>query len=328
MISSNIHKLARSITAKRSIYYHRTDVKNLRRILKEGLLPAGYKGLKLKYNNEIETGGNRSVKTFGGVYLSKMPEIFFTEEGIIIIKVSIEAGSPGVLLDEDMIYDMFEDINFGNWRSVFPQLKNKVQYFNSEDPNSYQNVIDVLDTYDFSNIIKEFKKETSKFDSDWSRDTAKKDIALERVAKALVMHLLESLYEGNVEIHELKPESLKNTYEEWKESVTEFSKLFPKTTSKSDMNIRFPNPITYKGKNRILSISKLFNTMINDYTPLKVVQNFYGDSQLEYNIGNINSSSIMVCDQYKRVQKLNLAGRLSRYEDTTIQKLKDQGYTF
>jgi hypothetical protein len=219
--------------------------------LKEGLLPAGYKGLPLNFTDEISMGGERATKTFGGVYLSRnLQDTLNLYEGeSVIIKVVIETESPGVLLDEDEIHEIFENMNYSRANHIFSYLKK--ERFNITSIEQARKI--VADT-DFWDLLYLFKKSFNEkniprdFIVDWDKDKKIKDKAILRVIRALTLHILDSnLYSRGL--------SRGTTYREWKNSVTDLSKIL-KVTPQSGLNIRFPNPITYRGKNRILGIIK------------------------------------------------------------------------
>jgi hypothetical protein len=108
-----------------------------------------------------------------------------------------------------------------------------------------------------------------------------------------MIHLLEAAYRN--QYGDKPPDLLRNTYRLWKNAVDKFLSLLKETTSQSDMNIRFPNPITYRGKNRILAVYLLYaeyiyNRQNNKKSDLSIigVDFSYGYSQ-------------NVVDRYKKI---------------------------
>lgn len=107
---------ARYMEAKRQLWWHGTSGKNLRSILKQGLIPTG----DLVFDVEIDPdrSGGRSLKTFGGIYFSSQWYTAYSSSGTanrksvgvrsgptglsrVIIGATLDNRSPGIMLDED-----------------------------------------------------------------------------------------------------------------------------------------------------------------------------------------------------------------------------------
>ncbi len=104
--------------AKRQLWWHGTSGKNLRSILKQGLIPTG----DLVFDVEVDPdrAGGRSIKTFGGIYFSSQWFTAYSSASTanravagvrsgptpyskVIIGATIDNRSPGILLDEDQM---------------------------------------------------------------------------------------------------------------------------------------------------------------------------------------------------------------------------------
>jgi|SaaInlV_165m_DNA_1040744.scaffolds.fasta_scaffold03031_4 hypothetical protein len=107
---------ARYLEAKRQLWWHGTSGKNLRSVLKQGLIPTG----DLVFDVEVDPdrAGGRSIKTFGGIYFSSQWFTAYSSAGganrksfgvisgptpysRVIIGATLDNRSPGIMLDED-----------------------------------------------------------------------------------------------------------------------------------------------------------------------------------------------------------------------------------
>ena len=104
---------ARHLIAVRKLWWHGTSPKNIRSILKQGLLPSG---TDLVFTDEGGKGDqSRSIKTFGGVYLtdnwgtaeSAGVQASPDKKRYAMVGVTFETRSPKTIADED---DVIPDV--------------------------------------------------------------------------------------------------------------------------------------------------------------------------------------------------------------------------
>jgi hypothetical protein len=116
-------------TSKRHIYYHGTSGTRLRAIMKNGLIPAGYKGLKTQFKDD---GGLRDSSPYSGVYIAPALKVaweYATKslknrhiDSRVIVMMTVETRTPDVRLDEDSINDLLDSIVSIAQLEKFPYL--------------------------------------------------------------------------------------------------------------------------------------------------------------------------------------------------------------
>ena len=127
--SKDRHMFSFKKRAKRHIYYHGTSGTRLRAILKAGLIPAGYKGLKTQFKDD---GSLRDSSPYGGVYIAPALKVAWEyaskslkdrhRDSRVIVMMTVETRTPDVRLDEDSINDLLDDIVAIAQLESFPYL--------------------------------------------------------------------------------------------------------------------------------------------------------------------------------------------------------------
>ena len=207
--------------AKRQLWWHGTSGKNLRSILKQGLIPTG----GLVYDIEIDQnrGGGRSIKTFGGIYFSSQWFTAYssaftanrTVAGVrsgptpysqVIIGATLDNRSPGILLDED---DMLGEVESLMGRT-FDEVLRKVRlpedltdrWSGGLKPGAYgkgfQFLLEDADYGDLpSKYLDRMVSEYPRLEGRVTRQRSALESAIQDVLAAYAAHLLESWYHRN-----------------------------------------------------------------------------------------------------------------------------------
>ncbi len=155
----------RHMNAVRKLWWHGTRLKNLRRILKEGLLP---NGVSKVFNDEMGQAGMRSIKTFGGTYLTDNFMTAYSASGSgasrIIVGVTYESRSPHVMADEDDVLGMVDwtlGSNYDTIRSRSPWTPFWRRHLLSDRegafrPDHLDEVSDIIGKADISKAVAKF----------------------------------------------------------------------------------------------------------------------------------------------------------------------------
>lgn len=255
------------------LYYHGTSSNRIRRILKEGLIP--YPKERHFSGSEYKSrGGMRSLESFGGVYLTQDILTAFTyatntrEGKPALVAVQYDDRTPDAVLDEDRVIDSLAlplGIKFGD---IAKNLRNP---YGGVSKISYEHLIGNIkrgcvgrvENNFAANLLSElenteFGERADTFVSSCGDLVKSREKAFEAAKKALkfyAIHLLDQEVEGNIEI-------IKDSLTPLKESVTLLSKYIRNDTGVGegpfyDKRIRVLSPITYRGRNKIISIAVL-----------------------------------------------------------------------
>jgi len=272
--------------AKRHPYYHGTSSKNLRKILKIGLVPAGTHGVKRMYDDPAAYG-QRSQRTFGGVYLSRTIEqadhYAFEASGggwdeddrRLIVKVTLEERSPDVLLDEDDLYfyltratrteydfDMFYRSRLSPWFNLMQPYLAKGRHKNHIYLRHYPAAVREIEKTDLQWTVQRF---LSLLEEDYpqlgravARNGKRIRAAVGDLMVAHAIHLLDASFHDHHK-RSRKPAVLQGSYDRFRHAMDAFLRLAPELTAgpKSDKQVhrlRIDRPIGYRGKNRIVAI--------------------------------------------------------------------------
>jgi hypothetical protein len=285
-LKPSLFKSARRV-ARRYLYcskrtfYHGTSAKNLRRILKVGLVPAGTEGAQRVYD-EPEVGKNeiRSIRTFGGVYLTTSlsdaddyaRKSVGEFEAFAIVKVQLEDHTPGVLLDEDVLeaeildltsirgaFDLFRSHRSDWARIVAPFLgSNKTREFIplKNYPAVVQAILTHKDNFLAQRLVARISQISPRMFKSFRHLGAEVLHAADMAVKRYVIHLLDSSFARN-QPRSKKPEVLQDSFRLMQEAFDKFlsyGRATGEDTKSQYQRIRFPGPITYRGSTRILSV--------------------------------------------------------------------------
>lgn len=301
--------------AARKMFWHGTSSKNLRGILKQGMIPFG---TDLVF--EGETGEvKRSLGTFGGVYISDQWMTAYSagntawrKKGghLLMVGCTYETRTPTALPDEDDIIHLVEwatrmgsasDITSLN--SPFGDALYEINRSGSYrpggfDPSKYPQIIEAIQATDIASVVDKFKelllRDYPRLGRRLKLQQAKIDPALENLTRAFTLQLLEtswhsskdrllekaeesrassySYYDDDPErlaealeqyAEEIKliknpPAGMRGTFALMRDATTKLSRILKETTDESTgsfrHNLRIMEPITYRGKNRILCV--------------------------------------------------------------------------
>jgi hypothetical protein len=253
----------------RGIYYHGTSSGFLNRIKAEGLNPdPGHKVYEKGHGQD--TLKNRSLETFGGVYLTTDPYTAVNSAfnscirwggDPLFIFVQMSSTSRDLLIDEDEIITMLTRASgYQDWSDVEGDLTTKLD---SKDPNNTRKGIETeLNSRNFPHAVDEFKlqiegliEETVTEDVDAGKILKNYDKVKPFVADAirkLALHLVDTEYRGD-------PDYLyyDKGFNEFRNSITLLSKKLKALTTLDrggEKSVRYTKPITFKGQNKIVGI--------------------------------------------------------------------------
>lgn len=208
--------------AARRIFWHGTSSNHLRSILKQGLLPDKTKAV---YDKELDNniGGTRSIKTYGGVYLTEDFRTAYMASGTasrktdskrLIVAVTYEERTPGTLIDEDSIIinmsylgqsgtrrsdDLFRGSGF--WPNNVGLYEYKSYYSSvSFDVARIPEIVDFINNADLTEYSKMF---IDKLTADWPKLQKRYDAQSHKMER-LVSHMLKCYAYHLMEV-ELKP---------------------------------------------------------------------------------------------------------------------------
>lgn len=237
-------------THPRELLYHVTHGKNLKGILKEGLVPN-------KFSNFADDASEKthSKKSYSGVYLSRnLKEVAMNAEDWQVLKYS----NMGVVVVESRGYNqLFMDED--NLTNMIPYIK-------------YEQLPDLLDTYadsDFTNykIISKYIIEfLNKLKGKFFYNNHQKDIiknVLSVNAPVLIFRGVDRNKEANPKNVEkfLKHFNKPDTESWFRDVFDKLSKLrlkFKKEVSEFDLDsVRVTKPITFSGNPKIVGIYKI-----------------------------------------------------------------------
>lgn len=249
-------------TSRRAIYHHMSPTKNLRRILKEGLVPVYQNGVKPNYTGEDSMGGV-SVKTFGGIYLSRDLTVVYDyfDSDNIIISATLESRSPRVLFDEDLFMDLLvaypykisyiQDLFRGK---VFPA------YGEPQSPEDVDRLYKAIWRSSLKVVVQDklnrLKGDLPNLESDLARFgreiTASLTVAIRHIATHLLAGFVKTRFPQSYDSR------FQNNWKKMKLAVDRISHYLNKEDGVGKGSaLRFFKPITYRGRNRILSIIRV-----------------------------------------------------------------------
>ena len=204
-------------TAVRKLFWHGTATKNLRSILSQGLVPRG----KLVFDEDIGAAGQRSIKTFGGIYMtdnfmtawSAASTATYTAAGVkggpvkskVMVGINYETRSPNTLADEDDLMPLIERVagrtydDLQNYRSMWAPLwphKSRSTREGAFNPNYLHQVAEVVERADLSagvaKVLENVFGTWEKAERGYKARKQRVDAAIERLLRAHVAHLIEN----------------------------------------------------------------------------------------------------------------------------------------
>ena len=202
----------------RQLWWHGTSPAHLRSVLKHGLAPTGQGGLAKPVYDSDDRNGFRSIRTFGGVYLtqrlSKAEGYAYGADrrlrpqdgsrALLVVGLSLDARTPGVWADEDSLiiplematgirnYDDFYKLPDPGHKLYDLKGWNSKVYF---DAGKLPEAVVILESLDFSTQAAGFLEQLQ-----YDRPPVAKQIAAKRprvetacqdLIRAFVLHLLE-----------------------------------------------------------------------------------------------------------------------------------------
>lgn len=199
---------ARYMEAKRQLWWHGTSGKNLRSILKQGLIPTG----DLVYGIEIDQNrGGRSIKTFGGIYFSSQWFTAYSAAGQanpgrrmprVVIGATLDNRSPDVLLDEDDMLQGIENVMGRTFDQVARQIRlpeGSVDSWGTPRVGAYGTINRfLLEDADYGDLpslyLDRMVSMYPKLEGRVERQREALESAIQDVMAAYAAHLLETLY--------------------------------------------------------------------------------------------------------------------------------------
>jgi len=249
--------------------YHGTGIQNMSSILSEGLVP----GKELLYDNELDYG---SIRSYGGSYLTnnlvtalssarKSSRKVKEEDKNCIIMVKVESRTPHVVLDEDIFIEPGSCIQRATGltldSSSFPE---HMAYFITSDlQNKMDQIIDCyfkMISYKFQGIDERILNGLKPYVA----DLIQKD-CIRLLAKQIQTYYQSTWYQSQRKYFDEKFPQFANldvsqAEQQYRESadfliqkghrLTEYSKELWQT------NYRSLEPISFKGKNKVVLISE------------------------------------------------------------------------
>ena len=194
--------------AERKIFWHGTSSKNLRGILKEGLLP----DKDPVYDDEIGRGGaGRSIKTYGGVYLTDnfssasaaSSQATDRSESKLMIGVTYETRSPDARVDEDEGLVPLEFVvgtsADGLWRRFddgkLYEARSGWGFSGEYNPEKYFDIADAIVGFDHSKmidkIVKHYIERHPRFEKRYKIQKKRFDEIFKNLIVAFAGHLME-----------------------------------------------------------------------------------------------------------------------------------------
>ena len=199
----------RYMEAKRQLWWHGTAGKNLRSILKQGLIPTG----DLVYDIEIDQNraGGRSIKTFGGIYFSSQWYTAYSAAGQanpgrrmprVIIGATLDNRSPDVLLDEDDMLQGIENVMGRTFDEVARQIRlpeGSVDSWGTPKVGAYGTINRfLLEDADYGDLpslyLDRMMSMYPKLEGRVERQREALEAAVQDVLATYAAHLLETLY--------------------------------------------------------------------------------------------------------------------------------------
>lgn len=311
----HLRRLSHRKTAVRKMFWHGTSSKNLRGILKEGLIPFG---TDLVF--EGETGEvKRSLGTFGGIYISDQWMTAYSagntawrKKGghLLMVGCTYETRTPTTLADEDDIISLIEwatgmgraaditSLNSPFGEDLYDINRGGSYRPGGFDPSKYPEIVRVINTADLSKAVEKYKelllKNFPRLKRRLKLQQAKIDSAIESAIRAFTLQLLETSwnsskdrlleeavegressysyygdrpdrlaealeqYDEEIALIKKPPVGMRGTFALMRDTVTKLSQILKETTDEEQEsfrhNVRVMQPITYRGKNRILCV--------------------------------------------------------------------------
>jgi hypothetical protein len=206
--------------AKRQLWWHGTSGKNLRSVLKQGLIPTG----DLVFDVEVDPdrAGGRSIKTFGGIYFSSQWYTAYksastanrvagvrsgpTPYSQVIIGATLDNRSPGILLDEDAMLGGVESLMGRTFDDVLRKVRIPEDLIDrwggSVKPGAHGKVSQfLLGDAEYGDIpskyLDQMVSEYPRLEGRVKRQRGALESAIQDVVAAYAAHLLEAWYHRN-----------------------------------------------------------------------------------------------------------------------------------
>jgi len=207
----------RGKTAVRKLFWHGTATKNLRSILSQGLVPRG----KLVFDEDVGAAGQRSIKTFGGIYMtdnfmtawSAATTATHAAAGVrsgpvkskVMVGITYETRSPNALPDEDDLMPLIERVagrtyddlqgHRSMWSPLWP-YKSRTSWEGAFNPKYLPQVAEVVEGADLSagvaKVLENVFEKWEKAERGYKARKPRVDAAIERLLRAHAAHLIEN----------------------------------------------------------------------------------------------------------------------------------------
>lgn len=313
--------------AAKSLNYHGTSSKNIRTILKEGLIPFPKETV---YDKEEREGGFSTTKTFGGAYFIRDWMYAYSAAGKavekfggnrLIIEAIIEDQNQDVLPDEDDVVSLLRRALGSHAEEMPRRLFNRTEFSSlresldgysiaraidacNTDPNIEKRIKKGLDASDFS-ILAEQVLNTghsrlltvlSKADSGFKRDLIK---STAEALKAYVYHLFHQ--------HSGLKCFKEGSWENFSAALNDLSRRIKGPWGEKDetyISIRSMKPVGFSGASRIKSILEIIENTDRELIP--TLRSIYGNTNNQERLyaQKINPDYTLKEASFSREQKL------------------------
>jgi len=275
--------------AARKLFWHGTSSKNIRGILKQGLLPSG---VDLVYGEE-EWLGSRSLQTYGGAYFSERfaydaARTAARSGGLpVIVGATLETRSPDIIQDEDSILEVAEEVAGSNfrripkrWGAFIPDRFFQEDTRNPINPYTLKELAAYMSGMSFDPLLDKFLR---KFLGRWPNARRSYDRQKQKalqVTRDLLLTYLAHLIEGGLRRNYTRtvgmlretptpeaqealgdllgpPAMFTGTFQKLRDATEQFSRFFKPTADVGDgaiHNVRSLEPVGFSGKNRIVVV--------------------------------------------------------------------------
>ena len=272
--------------AFRQLFWHGTGSNNLRKILKEGLIPEAPNKM---YSTEFDSPGHRSIKTYGGIYLApKISSAYmyakhagFKKSGNpLIIGVDLETRTTiqsedrlvsRTNLDEDKFFSLLAEVTYVEHTHMLSELIPSLEhnYYDLLD-NDLEALVEEINEAPLTEYVERFKKKLlSLFPRLTRRFELRRrqiDLYLEDLIRVYIFHLVESELSTQKSNYAEIPLELVDTWYKLKTILNRLTEFIPEVIQnkseddRSDSyNIRTHFPINFSGRNKIVFILEEVN---------------------------------------------------------------------
>lgn len=314
-------------TAAKVLNYHGTSSKNLRTILKEGIIPFPKETV---YDKEERGGGFSTTKTFGGAYFVRDWMYAYSAAGKavekfggnrLIVEAIIEDQNQDVLPDEDDVVSLLRRALGSHTEEIPRRLFNRAEFSSlresldgysiaraieacKSDPRIEDRIKKGVDNSDFSMLAEQvlntghsrLLKVLSKADSGFKKDLLR---STSEALRAYIYHLfhqqsgLKCFKEGS--------------WENFSAALNTLSKRIKGPWGEKDetyISVRSMKPVGFSGASRIKSILEIIENTDREMIP--TLRSIYGntDNQERLYSQKINSDYSLKKASFSQEQKL------------------------